>query len=75
MIGTGAITKTPAIPDFIITYDLSSTVRATYSLGIWNNLQDSSPESYLRTASGAPTFGGAAGSSFAGNRYAWNQTR
>src|SRR5262249_8133229 len=53
----------------------SSTVQAAYSLGIWNNLQDSSPESYLKTAGGMPTFGGAAGSSFASNRYAWNQTQ
>ena len=76
VIGTGALTHTQqATANFKVAYDLSSTVRATYSLGIWNNLQDSGPESYLRTASGAPTFGGAAGSSFAGNRYAWNQTQ
>ena len=76
VIGTGALTHTQqATANFKVAYDLSSTVRATYSLGIWNNLQDSSPESYLRTTSGAPTFGGAAGSSFAGNRYAWNQTQ
>ena len=76
VVGTGALPHTQqTTANFKVAYDLSSTVRATYSLGIWNNLQDSSPESYLRTASGVPTFGGVAGSSFASNRYAWNQTQ
>ena len=44
VIGTGALTHTQqATANFKVAYDLSSTVRATYSLGIWNNLQNSSP--------------------------------
>ena len=32
-------------------------VQATYSLGIWNNVQTSNPQTYLTsTATGAPTF-------------------
>ena len=45
VIGTGALIhtqQTTAHPT--VAYDLSSTVRATYSLGIWNNLQDPSPD-------------------------------
>jgi iron complex outermembrane recepter protein len=76
VIGTGQLVHTQqTTANFKVAYDLSPSVRAAYSLGIWNNMQDSTPESYLRTAAGAPTYGGSAGSSFAGSQYAWYQTQ
>ena len=48
-------------------------MQATYSLGIWNNVQTSNPQTYLTsTSTGAPTFGGV--SAFASNKYIWDQT-
>ncbi len=54
-------------------YDITPWITASYTVGLWNNNQDSSVQSYLRTASGAPTFGGVSG--FASNNYTWDQTR
>ena len=48
-------------------------MQATYSLGIWNNVQTSNPQTYLTsTVTGAPTFAGL--SAFASNKYIWDQT-
>ena len=48
-------------------------MQATYSFGIWNNVQTSNPQTYLTsTATGTPTFAGIAG--FASNKYIWDQT-
>jgi iron complex outermembrane receptor protein len=56
-----------------LAYDVAPLVQATYSLGIWNNVQTSNPQTYLTsTATGAPTFGGVSG--FASNKYTWDQT-
>jgi iron complex outermembrane receptor protein len=44
-----------------VAYDLSSTVRATYTLGVWTNHTDSAVQTYLRDASGQPTYAGVAG--------------
>ena len=55
-------------------YDITPWMTATYTIGLWNNNQDSSVQTYLRgTATGAPTFGGVSG--FASNNYTWDQTR
>ncbi len=55
-------------------YDITPWMTATYTVGVWNNNQDSSVQTYLvNTANGAPTFGGVAG--FAASNYTWDQTR
>lgn len=42
-----------------LAYDLSSTLRASYTLGVWQNASDGNPSSYLRNAtSGAPVYSG-----------------
>lgn len=55
-------------------YDITPWMTATYTVGLWNNNQDSSVQTYLRNAAtGAPTFGNVAG--FASNNFTWDQTR
>lgn len=44
-----------------LAYDLTSTLRAAYTLGLWRNDAEASVETYLRNAAGAPTFAGLAG--------------
>ncbi|OUM04379.1 TonB-dependent receptor [Variovorax sp. JS1663] len=41
-----------------LAYDFSSTVRATYTLGWWQNASEGRPDSYLRNAAGQPVFSG-----------------
>src|SRR5262249_29696655 len=53
-------------------YDVTPWAKLTYTIGFWNNDQDSTVQSYLRDAKGNPTFGGV--SAFASNNYTWNQT-
>jgi iron complex outermembrane recepter protein len=74
VVGTGALIHTQqTTANLKMAYDLTNTVQATYSLGIWNNVQTSNPQTYLTsTATGLPTFGGVSG--FASNEYIWNQT-
>ena len=56
-----------------LAYDVTPLVQATYTLGIWNNIQTSNPQTYLTsTVTGLPTFGGDPG--FASNKYSWDQT-
>jgi iron complex outermembrane receptor protein len=40
-----------------VAYDLSATLRATYTLGFWRNNAKRTSESYLRDASGNPFYG------------------
>lgn len=55
-------------------YELTPWVTATYTIGLWNNNQDSKVQSYLQSAAtGAPTYGGVSG--FASGRFTWDQTR
>ena len=57
-----------------LAYDITPLVQATYSLGIWNNHQVSTPQTYLTsTLTGQPTFNG--NTAFAGGRYIWDQTQ
>jgi iron complex outermembrane recepter protein len=74
VVGTGAlihIQQTTA--NLRLAYDVTPSVQATYAMGVWNNIQTSNPQTYLTaTATGAPTFGGV--SSFASNKYTWDQT-
>ena len=44
-----------------VAYDFSPTIRATYTLGLWGNDSHSTVQTYLRDASGNPTFAGQAG--------------
>jgi iron complex outermembrane receptor protein len=42
-----------------LAYDLSPTVRASYTLGLWQNTSEGRPVSYLRNAAGQPVYSGA----------------
>lgn len=42
-----------------LAYDFSSTVRATYTLGWWQNTSEGRPASYLTGANGLPVYSGA----------------
>jgi len=53
-----------------LAYDVSSTLRASYTLGNWNNKSDGTPTTYLRDAAGAPVYGG--NYVINGNTYALN---
>jgi iron complex outermembrane recepter protein len=74
VVGTGALAHSQQTSGNVrLAYDVTPLLQATYSLGIWNNVQTSNPQSYLTsTATGAPTFGGVSG--FASNKYIWDQT-
>jgi len=74
VVGTGALAHSQQTSGNIkVAYDVTPLVQATYSMGIWNNIQTSNPQTYLTsTATGAPTFGGVSG--FASNKYTWDQT-
>ena len=74
VVGTGVLAHTrQTAANLKLAYDVSPLVTATYSFGVWDNVQTSSPQTYLRSvATGAPTFGGVAG--FASGRYDWDQT-
>lgn len=41
-----------------LAYDFSPTVRASYTLGYWNNSSDGNPVSYLKDAAGNAIYGG-----------------
>lgn len=73
VVGTGTLAHSQQTSGNLrLAYDITPLVRATYSLGIWNNHQTSDPQSYLRSrATGLPTFGGV--SSFASSKYTWDQ--
>lgn len=77
VIGTGALAHSQQTSGNVrLAYDVTPLVQATYSLGIWNNVQTSNPQTYLTsTATGLPTFGGSAGAGFASNKYIWDQTQ
>jgi iron complex outermembrane recepter protein len=74
VVGTGALAHSlQTSGNLRLAYDITPLVQATYSLGIWNNIQTSDPQTYLTsTVTGAPTFGNVAG--FASNKYIWDQT-
>jgi len=74
VVGTGALIHTQqATANLKLAYDVLPSIRATYALGLWSNIQTSNPQTYLTSkATGGPTFGGV--SSFASNEYIWNQT-
>ncbi len=73
VVGTGALIHTQQTAvNMKVAVDFTRFIRGTYSVGLWNNDQSSSPQAYLiSTATGTPTFGGV--SSFANGKYTWNQ--
>src|SRR6202034_1545118 len=75
VVGTGTLAHSQQTSGNIrVAYDVTPLVQATYSFGIWNNIQTSNPQTYLTsTATGLPTFGGQSG--FASNKYTWDQTQ
>jgi iron complex outermembrane recepter protein len=76
VLGTGTLAHSQQTSGNLrVVYDVAAQVQATYSLGIWNNVQTSNPQTYLTsTATGTPTFGGTPGAGFASNKYIWDQT-
>ncbi len=74
VVGTGTLAHSQQTSaNLRLAYDVAPLVQATYSLGVWNNVQTSNPQTYLTsTATGAPTFAGL--SAFASNKYTWDQT-
>jgi iron complex outermembrane receptor protein len=62
VLGAGNVQDTNLVSAKVkVAYDFSPTIRATYLIGRWNNLTNSTGQSYLRDASGQPTFGGVSG--------------
>lgn len=55
-----------------IAYDITPTLRASYTYGIWRNDMDSTVESYLRDASGNAVYSGDV--NIAGKKYTINPT-
>jgi iron complex outermembrane recepter protein len=73
VIGTGALAHSlQTSANLRLAYDVTPLVQATYSVGVWNNVQTSNPQTYLTSTTGTPTLGGV--SSFASNKYIWDQT-
>lgn len=60
-----------------LAYDFSSTLRATYTLGYWQNQSDGNPSSYLTNNAGAPLYVGGGADKVveqAGKQYALSNT-
>ncbi len=74
VVGTGALAHSQQTSaNLRLAYDITPLVQVTYSVGVWNNVQTSNPQTYLTsTATVAPTFAGISG--FASNKYTWDQT-
>ncbi|MEC5217869.1 iron complex outermembrane receptor protein [Actimicrobium sp. GrIS 1.19] len=41
-----------------LAYDFSPTIRASYTLGVWENTSEGRPQTYLRNSAGAPVYAG-----------------
>jgi len=74
VVGTGTLAHSQQTSaNLRLAYDVTPLVQTTYSLGVWNNVQTSNPQTYLTsTATGSPTFAGI--TTFAANKYIWDQT-
>jgi iron complex outermembrane receptor protein len=58
----GAGTQYHTVQDQVkakLAYDFSSTMRATYTFGLWRNESEGRPATYLRDAAGQPVYSGA----------------
>jgi len=72
VVGAGGLLHTDqATVKGKVAWDITPWLTAAYTLGFWSNVQASSVQTYLTTASGAPTYGGVA--AFASNRYYLNE--
>ena len=61
MFNIGSSTQTNSVQDsgkLKLAYDLTSTLRASYTLGFWRNDAQRSSDSFLRDGSGDPVYGG-----------------
>ncbi len=59
IIGTGTEFRTQQDHAKLkLAYDLSPSLRASYTLGVWQNTSEGRPRSYLQTASGSPVTSG-----------------
>ena len=57
----GAATQYHTVQDHLkakLAYDITPTLRASYTLGLWQNDAEGRPTSYLRDSSGAPVYSG-----------------
>ena len=54
-----------------VAWDITPTIKATLTTGLWSNEATSDVQTYLRNAAGTPTFGGVAG--FASSYYTLSQ--
>ncbi len=74
VVGTGALAHSQQTSGNVrLAYDITPQVQATYSFGIWNNVQTSNPQTYLTsTVNGAADLRRRSG--FASNKYIWDQT-
>jgi iron complex outermembrane receptor protein len=62
VIGAGNLTHTRQDSATLkLGYDLTSTTKASYTAGYWQNDAETDPRSYLRDASGQPYFGATSG--------------
>ncbi|HWA08756.1 MAG TPA: TonB-dependent receptor [Opitutaceae bacterium] len=62
VLGAGGLLHTGMTnATFKAAYDLTPALRATYTFGFWENDADSTVQTYLRDASGRPTFAGQSG--------------
>lgn len=62
VMGASGILKTEMLNAKLkLAYDLTPSLRASYTLGTWRNDSHANVESYLTNAAGAPTFAGLAG--------------
>ncbi|TFW14785.1 TonB-dependent receptor [Duganella callida] len=71
----GTATQYHTVQDQIkakLAYDFSSTMRATYTFGLWRNESEGRPASYLRDAAGNPVYSGTV--NIAGRSYTLGQT-
>jgi iron complex outermembrane receptor protein len=59
LLGTGtAYTTTQQVAKFKLAYDITPTLRAAYTLGVWDNQSNGQAASYLRNAAGQPVTSG-----------------
>jgi iron complex outermembrane receptor protein len=59
ILGTG--TEFHTLQDHVkakLAYDITPTLRASYTLGLWENTSEGRPASYLRNAAGQPVYSG-----------------
>lgn len=62
VIGSGGLLHTRMTNAKLkLAYDLTPLLRASYTFGLWRNDANASAETYLRDATGQPTFAGLAG--------------